>query len=88
MNTKDNQLTAKGYLPKTMIGYMDIVRTCKKCNKSKDKRAFIGDRAICRICWKDLSESEKKDNFSYVNYAGLVKEKKEASVRCDSPCFR
>jgi hypothetical protein len=43
-------------------------RVCKKCEKSKDTRAFIGVRAVCRICWAGLNESERRENMTYANF--------------------
>lgn len=57
-----------------------LTRLCiGDCKTVKDKKAFVGNRKICRACWYYLSNKEKKtDNFVYVNYSQYLREEIQA----------
>lgn len=43
-----------------MISLKSEKRKCIKCKQVKDRKAFIGFREICRLCWHYLSEEDKR----------------------------
>lgn len=57
------------------------IRKCKVCNTDKDPRAFVASRAVCRVCWIYLSEEIKRENYTYLDYRQISREKKLLNQR-------
>ena len=56
------------------------MRVCLKCKTSKQVKAFIGARIVCRVCWHYLSEDDQKTERYYAKknkYKINQKERKE-----------
>jgi hypothetical protein len=43
-----------------MISTKSDKRKCLMCKQEKDRKAFIGYREICRLCWYYLPEEDKR----------------------------
>jgi hypothetical protein len=57
-----------------------LSRYCIKCETTKDKKAFVGTRVVCRLCWYYLTDREKRENYTYVSYDKHLSDSKVAKL--------